>query len=194
MEISNQIINKSLLCLLKRRDKMLEDFFNALQNFKRQKTRKVLSLLGVIIGVVSVIRITSMGSSSTQDVKKTFGSSGLDIVSVQSGFMRRKRDSVAINFDETFRTTLFDNIKNIKKIWYKNSLSGTLSYKDTSCNLSCSAIETGYLEMYGIELKEGRFFSVTEDVYGFQKIILGKTVSEALFPSGDALGKHILLT
>ena len=59
---------------------MLEDFINALQNFKRQKTRTFLSLLGVIIGVASVIVITSMGASSTQEIKDTFGNSGFSAV------------------------------------------------------------------------------------------------------------------
>ena len=86
---------------------MLEDFFNALQNFRRQKTRTFLSLLGVIIGVASVIVITSMGSSSTQEIKDTFGTAGLDVVSVSKGFMRRRRDAVTITFDESFRENLF---------------------------------------------------------------------------------------
>ncbi len=43
-------------------------------------------------------------------------------------------------------------------------------------------------------LKKGRFFNVTEDFYGMQKVILGKSLSDSIFPNGDALGKHILIT
>ena len=173
---------------------MFEDFTNALQNFKRQKTRTILSLLGVIIGVASVIVITSMGSSSTQEIKNTFGTAGLDVVSISSGFMRRRSSSASITFDESFRKNLFDNVNHIKKIWYKNSLNASLSYGETSSTTNCSAVEQGYLEMYGIELESGRFFTVTEDYYGMQKIILGKTIADALFPAGDAVGKYILAT
>ena len=97
---------------------MFEDFIDAIRNFSRSKTRTVLSLLGVIIGVASVIIITSMGSSSTKQIEDTFGSSGLDIVSVSSGYMRKKRDASTLVFDETFRQELFDNIRNVKKVWY----------------------------------------------------------------------------
>lgn len=77
---------------------MIEDFIDAFRNFARSKTRTFLSLLGVIIGVASVIVITSMGASSTKQIEDTFGSSGLDIVSVSAGgFMRRNRDSVELN-------------------------------------------------------------------------------------------------
>lgn len=173
---------------------MLEDFFDAIQNFRRNKTRTFLSLLGVIIGVASVIVITSMGSSSTRQIKDTFGSSGLDVISINSGFMRRSRDSVSITFDEAFRESLFENVQNIKQIWYKNTLNATVSYSETSSTVNCNAVESGYLEMYGLELSGGRYINVTDDQEGTQKIILGSEIAEALFPSGDAVGKKVLLT
>ena len=136
---------------------MLEDFINAFKNFKSNKTRTFLSLLGVIIGVASVIVITSMGSSTTRQIADTFGTSGLDVVSVSAGFMSRRGSSSSVQFDESGRTELFDNVRNIKKIWYKNSLNATMSYGETSSSVNCSAIETGYLEMYNLELEKGSF-------------------------------------
>lgn len=173
---------------------MLEDFINALQNFRRQKTRTFLSLLGVIIGVASVIVITSMGSSSTQEIKNTFGNSGLDIVQISNGFMRKRANAAQIIFNETFRENLFNGVKNIKQVWYKNTMSATISYEETSSSSNCNAVEQGYLEVYNLQLEKGRFFNVTEDFFGVQKIILGKTLADALFPSGDAVGKYVLVT
>ncbi|MCH5291022.1 MAG: ABC transporter permease [Treponema sp.] len=172
---------------------MLEDFINAMQNFKRNKLRTLLSLLGIIIGVASVIVIMSMGKSSTQKIQETFGTAGLDVVSINTGFMRRNRDAVTITFDESFREGLFGAVPDIQRVWYKNSLSATVSYGETSVNASCTAVETGYLEMYGMALDTGSFFSVTDDVQGTQKIILGSEVASSLFPDGQALGKHVLL-
>ena len=172
---------------------MLEDFLNSIQNFKRNKTRTFLSLLGVIIGVAAVIIITSMGESSTKQVQDTFGTNGLDIVEIRSGFMRRNRDSITLVFDESFRENLFDGVKDIKKIWYKNSLSATLSVGEVSASVSCTAIEYGYLEMYGFQLEEGKFFSVSDVEEGMQKIILSHDMVEQLFPDGNALGQKIML-
>lgn len=160
--------------------------------FNRNRTRTFLSLLGVIIGVAAVIVITSMGNSSTKQVEDTFGTSGLDVVSVSKGFMRRNRDSVTLVFDESFREDMFDNLSDIKKIWYKNNLSATLAYKDTSASTTCSAIEYGYLEMYNIELEAGRYFNVTDNEEGMQRIILSHTMAENLFTdASSAVGQHI---
>lgn len=174
---------------------MLEDFIYALQGFKRNRTRTFLSLLGVIIGVAAVIVITSMGNSSTKQVQDTFGTSGLDVVSVSQGYMRRSsQNSVTVTFDEKFREDMFDNVSDIKKIWYKNSLSTTLTYQDASATASCSAVEYGYLEMYNMELEYGRYFSVTDNEEGLQKIILTHDMAENLFDDASlALDKRIML-
>ena len=172
---------------------MLEDFINAFKNFKSNKTRTFLSLLGVIIGVASVIVITSMGSSSTKQIESTFGTAGLDVVSVSGGFMNRRGSSTYVALNETERTELFDNIKNIKKIWFKNTLNATMTYGENSSSVNCSAIETGYLEMYNLELEKGSFFTVTDNEEGSQKIILNHDTAENYFPDGDAVGKQVIL-
>ena len=172
---------------------MLEDFINAFKNFKSNKTRTFLSLLGVIIGVASVIVITSMGSSSTKQIENTFGSAGLDVVNVSAGFMSRRGASSSVVFDEAARTELFDNIADIKKIWYKNTLNVTMTYGETSSSVNCSAIESGYLEMYNLELEKGSFFTVTDNEEGTQKIILNHDTAENYLPDGDAVGKQVIL-
>ena len=173
---------------------MLEDFIDSLRNFARSKTRTFLSLLGVIFGVASVIIITSIGSSSTKHIQNQFGSSGLDLVSVSSGgWMRRNRDAVTLNFDEPLRKDLFDSVRNIKKIWYKNSVSFAVSYGETTVTSSATAIEPGYLEMYNLELDSGAYFSVTDEVAGRQKMIIGSEVASSLFPDGDAVGKGVIV-
>lgn len=171
---------------------MLEDFLYALQSFRRNKTRTFLSLLGVIIGVASVIVITSMGSSSTKQVQDTFGSAGLDVVNITGGRMTRGRNA-ALQLNESFGTDLFNNVPDIKKVWYKNNLGATLAYGESSSSVSCSAIETGYLEMYRMELESGEFFNVTDNEEGVQKIILSHDTAQDFFPAGDAVGKAVKL-
>lgn len=172
---------------------MIEDFINALQNFRRNKIRTFLSLLGIIIGVASVIVIMSMGVSSTKQVEDSFGSCGLDMVSVSSGFWRRKKASVTLQFNDSFRENLFAQILDINKIWYKNSVSATLSFSDTSASANCTAVETGYMEAFGLALDSGRYFNVTDNVMGTQKIIIGSNIATTLFPNGDATGKKIMI-
>lgn len=173
---------------------MIEDFIEALKTFSRQRTRTILSLLGVIIGVAAVIIITSTGKADTVAIKDSFGDMGLNFVVVQSPFMRKKRSAATIQFNEAFRTKLFDNVEHIQNIWYKNTISTTILHEDVSSQCTATAVECGYLEAYGFKFKEGRPFSATEDFMGLQRIILGSAIAEALFPQGRAIGKTVLVT
>lgn len=171
---------------------MFEDFTNALQNFKMNKIRTILSLLGVIIGVASVIIITTLGQSATENIKGSFGSSGLDIVRISQGFMNR-RSGVSVSFNQDFKEEIYGQIPNIKGIYYTNTLSTTLVYKDLSVSATATCIENGYLQMNNMELESGNYFTISDNVQGAQKIILGSEIAAALFPDGGAVGKTITL-
>jgi putative ABC transport system permease protein len=169
---------------------VFEDFINALRNFKSNKTRAFLSLLGIIIGVASVIMVTTIGQSAVGDVKRSLGSSGLDLVRVQAGWSPNPNQ--AIQLDENFRAELASSISGIKNILYKNEFGGTLRNGGLDLNLYMQAVEQDYFSVMGLQLDSGRFFSIPEQVMGLQKIILGVESVRYLFPDGDALGKTIV--
>ncbi|MBS7294138.1 MAG: ABC transporter permease [Treponema sp.] len=169
---------------------MLEDFQYALKGFKHNKIRTFLSLLGVIIGVTSVIIITTIGQSATANIKSSFGSLGLDLIQVSSGF-RYRRGGKSITLNEAFKEKVFNNIDNIQEIFLTYNSSGTLSYGDNSSNCSVTAIESGYIEANSLEIETGESISITDDVEGLQKIIIGSEIATILFPEGDAIGKLV---
>lgn len=170
---------------------MFEDFYNALQNFRLNKTRTFLSLLGIIIGVASVIIITTLGQSATDNIKSSFGATGLDQVSLSQGFMNR-RGTTNITFNDEFRTELWNNVPHLKGIYYNNGLSATLMYGDISASANANAIEYGYIEMNNYEFEEGSSFSITDTVEGVQKAIIGSELAQSLFPQGDVIGKNVI--
>ncbi|MDR2468472.1 MAG: ABC transporter permease [Spirochaetaceae bacterium] len=171
---------------------MFEDLVFAFRMFKRAKTRTMLSLLGVIIGVASVIIIGTLGESATGNVKKTFESANLNMIQVTTGYMRRAREN-RIEFNEAFRNELFETIQGIKKIWFKNSMSSILLNKDLSYSCNIDAVDYGYIETCGLKLEKGRYFNVSDTVEGFQVVILGSKAAEALFPDGNELGQQVLV-
>ena len=118
---------------------MLDDLIFALRNFRRNKIRSFLSLLGIIIGVASVIVITSLSESAAKTVEDSFSTAGLDLVEISGGFMQRRRNA-SVTFNETFRENLFDAVENIKSIHYTNNLSMTLSRGETTVTASAVAM------------------------------------------------------
>jgi putative ABC transport system permease protein len=170
---------------------VFEDFINALRNFKSNKTRTLLSLLGIIIGVASVIMVTTIGQSANEDVRRTLGSTGLDVVQIRGGWSRSRSQDIV--FDEHFRTELESSIPGIREILFNNDFSGSLWNGGIDLAISLRAVEQPYFSVMEGALDYGRFFSASEQALGAQKIILGSEVVRYLFPGGDALGKTLIL-
>ena len=170
---------------------MFEDFVNALRNFKTNRTRTVLSLLGIIIGVASVIMVATIGLSATGDVRRTLGQAGLDLVQVRSGWGRGNSNTVELN--ENFREELSASISGIKRIIFINEFGGTLRNGGLEINIGIHAVESDYFSVMGMNPDYGRFFSVSENAVGAQRIILGSDVVRYLFPEGEAVGKTVIL-
>jgi putative ABC transport system permease protein len=170
---------------------LFEDFVSALRNFKTNRTRTVLSLLGIVIGVASVIMVGTIGLSATGDVRRVLGQAGLDLVQVRSGWGRGSSNTIDLN--ENFREELAASISGIKRIIYTNEFSGALRNGALEINIGIHAVEPDYFSVMGMTLDYGRFFSVSENAVGAQKIILGSEVVRYLFPEGEAAGKTVIL-
>jgi putative ABC transport system permease protein len=170
---------------------LFEDFINALRNFRANRTRTILSLLGIIIGVASVVMVTTIGLSATGSVRRTLGQAGLDLVQARSGWGRNNSNTIDLN--ENFRGELAASISGIKRIIFINEFNGTLRNGALEIGITIYAAEPAYFSVMGLNLDYGRFFSVSENAAGSQKIILGSEVVRYLFPEGDAVGKTVIL-
>lgn len=171
---------------------MFEDLLYALASFKRNKTRTLLSLLGIIIGVASVIVITALGKSTGDSVKNTFGSTGLDIISIYNNGPKHIRARV-LSYDENFRAKLL-NLPHVKTVYYFNQFPGTITRGTVSVNAETQCIEYGYIKDYGYKLLYGTDFTVSDHVQGSQKLLLGDKIAETLFPDGNPVGKQVILS
>ncbi len=172
---------------------MIEDFFNALHSFRTNKLRTVLSLLGIIIGVTSVVIITTLGSSLTQSVTNSFGDFSLDIINLGARWNQNTRKPY-IKFDNKYREHLMNNIPQIKNIFYTKEFEAAVVRGGLSIgNKNIFAVEPERLEALGLKIDYGNFFSASDYAHGFQKVIIGDSVAEQLFPEGNAVGKTLTL-
>ena len=169
---------------------MFEDFINALRNFKVNKMRTLLSLLGIVIGVMAVVIVTTLGNSLDATVRKIFSRFTMDVLYLE----RWQVDENKLPFNEEFRTDLMRNVSGIKNVFYYSFLSGTMSRADTASSEqggSIIACEYGAIEANGYEIDYGESFLPFDFVNGSHKIILGKNIAESLFPEGSAVGKQL---
>jgi ABC-type antimicrobial peptide transport system permease subunit len=159
----------------------------AFKAMNTSKMRTLLSLLGIVIGVASVIAILTLGESATNSITQTIVESGLEMVTI---FPVRSEKS-SNEFTENFGERLMESVDNIKTVLPVNSSNALIRVGQKSINATVTGVLSTYADVLDYTTEVGSFFTQNDNLANRQVVVLGSTVAEELFPGGDALGKYI---
>lgn len=168
----------------------VENIKLALKNFVTNKMRTILSLLGIMIGVSSVILITTLGNSATSNIKKDIASGGMDLVMIYGGWGNARSRSV---FHPGLGDELVAELDTVADCTpnLQSSALAKSPYKTSGFDLNC--ISPSYAEVFNIEMGAGRFFSEEDSTVKFPGLVLGNKTAQTLFPAGGAVGSPLKL-
>lgn len=156
----------------------------AFKNIKNNKLRSVLTMLGLIIGIASVIVLVGIGSGATDDVTNQVQSLGTDILTINI----TSEDS-SIEYEKIDEILDLDNISKVAP--YKN-VSSTVSRGSTTASKSTIlATNDSYLEVTNTALAEGRTISQIDIKNKTKVCILGSEIATSLFNLSDPVGEAI---
>lgn len=174
----------------------------ALRNLYNNKVRTALSLLGIVIGVTSVILILSLGNGLRNFVVGQVESFGTDVVQIEvkvpqtSQISSENVSSMAGGMQIT--TLKLDEVEDVAKLsnigaWYGGILSQQITIRDDESDQSfIFGVTDGMMEADGgAELEAGSFFGQEDDRDLKQVAVLGSTMKELFFPGEEAVGGSI---
>jgi ABC-type antimicrobial peptide transport system permease subunit len=169
---------------------ILENFRLAFSSLTSNKLRTLLSLLGIVIGVASVIAITSLGASATQSITNAIAAAGLETITVfPSGNSREVRDQ----FTEELGQALERFIPGVARVLPHHTQTVQLRAGTDTWRGNASAVLSDHATVLNYQLAQGRFIS-QEDLDGRRSVlVLGATVANDLFPESDPVGQRIRL-
>ncbi|MBI3592198.1 MAG: ABC transporter permease [Nitrospirae bacterium] len=155
-------------------------------------------MLGIIIGVTSVIVMGSIGGSAQAEVMKKIRSLGTDLILVTAGQVRliagkpRQTGNVTtlVIADAKAIDEGADNIRALSPTQQKKML---VKYESTSTSTMVLGANSQIFEVGNWTVGEGRLFSEEEDKTLQKVVVLGKTVATSLFGQGNAIGARIQL-
>jgi ABC-type antimicrobial peptide transport system, permease component len=161
----------------------------ALGSMGHNKMRTFLSLLGIVIGVGSVVAILTLGASATESITSSMEVGGLDTVNV---FPMGTSAKTQI-FDETFGDTLMSNVPGIRKVLPILSSNARIRSGQDTMTTSVQGVTSDYFEENSLSLLYGDFFDANDNISRRQVVVIGASVAEELFPLGNAVGSYISL-
>lgn len=162
----------------------------------RNKTRALLTMLGVVIGIMSVIAMVSLGQSSQISINNQISEMGTNLIMVQRQFRRPGAVNTGTGSVQSLKIADVEAIKSKSK--YIEYISPSVNAAGQLVNGSNNwpgTIQGGdidYLTIRKYNISRGSFFS-EEDVRGAAKVcVIGQTVVDNLFPNGDSpIGQSI---
>ncbi len=168
----------------------------ALKAMVRNKMRTFLTMLGIIIGVASVIVMLAIGQGSKKSIQNQISNMGSNMIFVRPNSDMRE----GVRMDASSMQTLeIADVEAIKKscpsvfaVSPQVSSGGQVIYSSNNWPTSMQGVNADYLSIRKLSLKDGRIFNEQELNSSSKVCVLGQTVVENLFTNGESpIGKTI---
>lgn len=177
-------------------DDLLRETFSAL---KSNKVRTGLTMLGIVIGIASVITMIAIGQGSAKSVSSSIESMGANLIMVNPGAQRTFGGGPSASRGGAQSLTLEDalqienqvsNISGVARV--VSSQKQIVAYGENT-NTSITGTEASYQAIRNIELAEGSFITSDQVEKSSKVAILGSTVRDDLFGEDetDLIGEKI---
>ena len=181
--------------------KLSDPYKIAYQALSASRLRFFLTVLGIVIGVASVILVMSAGASAQQLILGRIESVGSNLLAVLPG-ASEENGPPAMAFGIVSKTLVNGDLealrdgKNIPEIIDAvGYVTGTAIAESDSENIVASyqGVSASLPNVETVKIESGRFFFPDEDTRMTHVAVLGAGVAEKLFPNGEALGKTVTI-
>lgn len=168
----------------------------ALKALQRNKLRAFLTMLGIIIGVGSVIAMVAIGQGSKQSIHDQLSNMGTNMITVQPASNINGGVRIAGSSFQTLTakdiTALKASVKNISELSPAVSSKGQAINGALNWPTTMSGVSPEYLDIRKLSLKDGIAFTENDVRTSAKVCLIGQTVIDNLFPGGEnPIGKII---
>ena len=172
-----------------------ENFFISLSAVFANKTRSILTALGIIIGVFSVTMMGTLISGLDETFESSMSMLGRDILYISRYEWFGDMEWWEVRNRPRMRTEYVQKVKQRSK--YALAVApvmqrgASLSYGEKETRTEIFGTNEDYMKTITANIVEGRFFSQNEDRSGSRVTIIGFGIKEAFFGEKDPIGKYI---
>jgi putative ABC transport system permease protein len=157
------------------------------------KLRSFLTILGVVIGVASVITQMSIGKGSQESILSRIESMGTDLVNIRPGarMFGGVRGAAADTLTMEDAEAIAEQVSNVSSVAPTYSRNLQVVVGSENMNSSVTGVTPEYREVENLEIAGGTFFSEQEYQRGSKVAVIGSNVKETLFDTADPVGQRM---
>jgi putative ABC transport system permease protein len=180
---------------------ILDTWRMAFDNMRAHRLRSGLTVFGVVIGVLVVVVVASILTGLRQNIiaaVEEYGTNNIFAFHLTTGPVVGDRDRaeyrrkpLKVEDGEAIKAqaSAVEDVANLGFLWLRdNTLS---SGREKYQRAQFQAVSANYLSVTGLALREGRFFTETDDKGRREVMVIGVNVAEALFATRSAVGREV---
>jgi putative ABC transport system permease protein len=160
----------------------------AIKSIITNKIRSFLTMLGIIIGIASVIILIAMGQGSTKSVQNSIQSMGTNLITVSITAGQAKE----VSTQELNELKTKPGIKDISPTISSNNVN--ISSGDQTATTTVQAVEPNYETIKNTPVESGRFINQDDLDNRYYSAVIGTDVATELFNSTDVVGQKITIS
>jgi macrolide transport system ATP-binding/permease protein len=167
----------------------------ALRSLKANIFRTILTLLGIVIGVASVVAMLAIGEGARQDIVDRISQIGTNRLTLQPARISGQRRSMPSTLTLEDAEAISEDLPNILGTLPQLQGNYTIRYQRQDYSTTVTAITDNMPEVNNWPLARGVFFTKEDSTNYTPVAVLGSTVASEIFPNGeDPLGEYILIS
>ena len=157
------------------------------------RMRTLLTMLGIIIGIMAVVSVVALGNGASQKVTNDISSIGTNTITIYPG---KVWGDMRANKIQTLKVNDLDALKHQE---YVDGVSpsiqqgGTFHYDSYEASGRITGVSEQFAKVKGLKLESGRFFDEEHVKSIAQVAVLDQNTKEKFFPNENPIGKVILL-
>jgi len=162
------------------------------------RTRTALALLGIVIGVSSVIAMVAVGHGARQDVMARIEAMGTDLIMVTPAQIRASAGRAQIRGTVTTLTprdaeAILEEVPEIMAVAPWASRRMPVKFEALSSTTTILGISPSVLEVMNVGTATGSFYTERDELTAGRSVVLGPTVAGTLFGQELAVGRRVLI-
>lgn len=174
-------------------DQLSESFKMAMSAIFAHKLRALLTMLGIVIGITSVISVVALGRGSQEQILSNINSLGTNTMTIMNGTgFGDRRANLTKNLTISDATMLAKQTY-VDSTTPSSNLSATLIYGNTNVTGTVNGVGEQYLSVKGMKMVSGRFFTADEVTQAAQVVVIDANTKKDLKLTEPVEGKIILV-
>jgi putative ABC transport system permease protein len=169
--------------------KFIQSFKMAIKSILGNKFRSALTMLGIVIGVASVIILTGIGAGSSQQMTEELESMGTNLITVS---INRRASSRSVKIDD-IKEFQEKNSQLVSAVSPTISGNATLKYGTTNFTTSLEGVDSSYEDITKVKLTSGRFIGENDVENRSNVVVVGTYIQQEAFGGENPVGQEIKL-